>query len=228
MFISLLLLVSCANYSDQRSKENNKEINRYNASSQSGKDKTSDEKSFGMAFEPLTYEKYLNLKNNIDQFSCINIFYTKTIDQDSEPPPQYFIIFDLDAGSSRKGRYLSSITEYKGEYQLQDYDIHKHEMKQRGFSPEDVEMIFDYLETNNEYFFNAENDEFNGLDIPYVTDSRCMNPKNYCFTLAFYDPNDTSLKHDRAWVISESANEPTEIFQGLINLLENNLISQFE
>jgi len=96
------------------------------------------------------------------------------------------------------------------------------ENKEHSFS--EVNVIFNYLDKYNDYFFNG--DEFKGIRLQ---DSGGVSPiflkmKSHMIALQVNVPDDKPV----VWLISKSADEPDPILQGLIDILEENFISQFE
>jgi hypothetical protein len=229
------LSISCKHtgaFSDQK---NNERIVKASPNQLSSQFKSgSDEKlQNNLALYPLAYEKYQQLLNSENQISEIWISYSMLVDNDpsGNSPPTSSKNLDMIVGKIRKAINFSSISEYKANYSYVNYSTGQNIADERTFAPSNLEAIYDYLDEKHQYFFN--HDEFGNQPV-IITDTIWLNPKKYSFTLAFFDPSDTSLEHDKAWVISKSSDNPSSqddpdhILQGLIDILETNFISQFE
>jgi hypothetical protein len=178
------------------------------------------------AFSPLTLEKFNNIKSDTENIYTISISYHEFYNFDVNGNPLQAKLLDVDGGIAGNASNFTEIDKYYIVFsKLYDRSL-------EGENREDdaecnsagVVEVMNYLGApgNREYFFNGE--EYAGLELPYLSDTGYINNDNYVFILNFTDIND--LNH--CWVISKCINEPNEIWQGLIDILEENFISQFE
>ncbi len=177
---------------------------------------------------PLSYSDFSSFRTNNLEFSLIEIIYDHHFNYDLIYPHHDHTGLVIGAGWTGTSRYYDAIVIYSGGLSraIQSEDPPVYEGFDRIFRIEDVDLIFDYLEfeDNEDYFFNGDEFTIPGLDIPYRTYSSHINGKHFSFTLTIYKPNSM----DDAWVISKCMDEPDPIMLGLIDILEEHFISQFE
>ena len=175
-------------------------------------------------FVPLTLNKFQAIRNNENDFSLISVRYKRRSNIDPNGHADHQQFFEFQAGFGGTSRLWESIEFFEGGTYLIIKDITPKEGigYSRIFTPEDIDLIFDYLEDNHEFFFN--NEEYNGLDIPYLSRGSHIGQGNIKFSLIFLQPNDMP----DAWAISKCMDEPDAIMQGLIDILEEHFIDEFE
>jgi hypothetical protein len=205
----LLFLVSCKNVCGHDSSTNiNRKSNEINNSP------STEAPGVQVVYSPLTYDKFVSIRSNNDQFAHIGIFYVFA----SEISDYRLLI---QAGNFKTTRLLDSITSYKGS--LYDSTIYKH--SETNFTPEEVDLILNYLEyeDNEDYFFDGSEYPY----YPFESISPIICNGNYKFCLEIIKPN--SMKD--AWGIHKCVDEypaPDHPLYGLFQLLEEHFISQFE
>ncbi|MFH1515592.1 MAG: hypothetical protein ABIG42_09055, partial [bacterium] len=187
---------------------------------------------YNFAYTPLTHAKFQDIRNNVDLFTAVNISYKKSVNPDQNGHNQFLSRFYLDAGDNFSSGYYNDISEYEGTLVYRDRTVPIEEEKLHVFSKDDVDAIFDYLAINQEYFFDGA--EYEGLDIPYLSDGINICNENYTFTFSFSDPyfleEAFQEQYFPAWAISKCVDEvyPDSPLYGLFQILENDFISQFE
>jgi hypothetical protein len=177
-------------------------------------------------YSQLSYDKIQDVLTSQDAFSTISIFFQQlTLGINGEPYIEKQL--DLDTGFAGTVEYYNSVSNYRSNYQkwIESPFPGEDSSSSAEVSSTLVDEVFDYicLPANRAYFFSG--DEFTGLTQPYESPKTFINEDNYVFVIQIYYPND---HHRDCWVISKCINEPNEIWQGLIDILEENFISQFE
>ena len=178
------------------------------------------------SYSALTFTKFQDIRNGSDTFSTISITYRDLSEYNQNGEPLQLRLLDIDNGFAGVEQNINSIETYNVSLKRNcDPSL----QLETGYfeadaSPELVNEVFDYisLPANQAYFFN--NDEFEGLEQPYSAPRIWIDDGNYIFVVSFSETTD--LAND--WVISKCIDEPNEIWQGLIDILEENFISQFE
>lgn len=181
-----------------------------------------------MAFLPLEVTQFQNITSSSTPFSVLSLDYRHvTIDQSGDKLTNS-VIFSILYGRPRLPAYFNSVNELEGGLIISDYENISEEIKNHTFTTSEINVIFNYLLANQSYFFNA--DEFDGLTLPYITSNERIVGGNYEFVLVFYDPECDSLQYDLGWMISKATDEltPNHPLYGLVQLIENDFISQFE
>ena len=169
---------------------------------------------------PLTHEMFLNIRNNITPFSFLYLVYQKD-------DGYYVTQFQITAGSISNAYYMNSFETFLGgiiKFHNNPITFEKHEHG-KPFTYDDVSLILNYLEQNNEYFFDGS--EFSGLPIPYESTKPSVCMLNYNFILSFDDIDDGK----DCWGIYKCLDEypaPDHPLYALFQLLEEHFISQFE
>jgi hypothetical protein len=174
----------------------------------------------------LEYSKFQGVIFSNDKISVISLLY-----RDDEYSQSGELIktrrLRMDTGYAGVPQYYNSTGQYRTDYSTRIFIPPGPDGElSMEIDTEDVEEIFDYisLPENRTYFFNG--DEYYGLQQPFPSPGMLINNGDfkYIFTLAFSYP-DESLN---VWSISKGTNEPDAIWQGLIDIIEENIISQFE
>jgi hypothetical protein len=171
--------------------------------------------------EPLTYNNYTSIRNNQESFSTLIIEIEKETD---DPFVRYVSHFHCKqlAGS----HHYSDCTVFKGvltslkEPYGPDADCY-YEVE---FDGEEMEEILSYLEANHEYFFN--NEEFNGLDIPFIVQRNYIDAKNYNFRLYVHEPNPSMEDNFHIKLINKYTDElvPETPLYGLFQIWEDQFL----
>ncbi|MCD6217536.1 hypothetical protein J7L05_06720 [bacterium] len=237
-----LLVITCLNACSQRrnpdtsvNPDNEKRNEAVAGQSDSNKDTSSNadvKYEIDYAYTPLTHVKFQDIRNSVDLFTAIDIYYKKSVNPDQNGHNQYLSRFYLDAGGSFSISHYNDISEYEGTLVYRDLTVPIEKEKFKVFSKDDVNAIFDYLEANHDYFFNGN--EYEGLEIPYLCQGINICNANYIFTLSFSDPyfleEAFQEQYFPAWAISKCIDEvyPDHPLYGLFELLEDDFISQFE
>jgi hypothetical protein len=174
-------------------------------------------------YSPLTSAKCANLVNGNDSFSQCNIVFSNRLSAVRQG-------FWLGTGNTTQSNYLSSPAIFEGALHETDTTVSPQTDRElhKDFDLTDVQPIFDYIldEDNEDYFFN--NEEYDGLSIPYEK----RNDKGICqgemlILIEFFEP----ACFDRNWAIFKCVDEyPAEgtPLYGLFQMLENDFITQFE
>ena len=170
-------------------------------------------------FVPLTYEKFQAIRNNNDQFSCINIAY---ISKDSTKWSRLY----LPAGDMGSTRYFSSLTKIEGGLSVELFNAPppRHHGYDKTFTISDLNSILDYLAENSDYFFNG--DEYSGLNLPVQSTDVLICHDNYSFGLAIYEPGSAT----NAWGIHKCVHDPPgndSPLHDLFEMLDDDFVSQF-
>ena len=184
-------------------------------------------------YSQLTYEKFQSVRADTDQIADISISfgYYKNYDQQYASAQEWMFLHMSASPTYRSGASLSTFTDIKGSYKYDRVDVTPeiHEKKKHVFSASAVnDLIFDYLEEddNENYFFDGS--EYTGLPQPYESpDIHIADMEHsYFVTIAFREPGTIYNK----WAISKSTDteNPDTILAGLIDILENDFIGQFE
>jgi hypothetical protein len=176
-------------------------------------------------FIPLTYEKFQAIMNSLDTFSSFDMCYSKDSNFSQEGEPLLLRSLDLQGGGYLEEHLFSEIEQFRGDYDRSNEQVNPPEyiFQQQNFPTSQVQqMIFEYLEENNNYFFDGS--EYNGLQIPFVSESVHILSGNICFSLSIYEPNNNQY----AWTISKCTDNPDPIFQGLAVIIETSFMSVFE
>jgi hypothetical protein len=182
---------------------------------------------YSMLHSRLEYSKFQSIISSNEQISMISILY-RDVEYTQGGDLSKARSLSMGTGYAGVPQYFSSAGPYRSEYNISDFNTPpgpegEHEKE---IDAESVEEIFDYisLPENRTYFFNGE--EYTGLQQPYPAPGRFINngDSDYIFALAFSEPNDSI----NVWSISKSTNEPDARWQGLIDIIEENIISQFE
>lgn len=178
---------------------------------------------YSARYSPLTYGKFLAIRNNQDPLSKVDIDFKIILD------PDQYGIFQNREELILQTYETDSLTLNYFEIYLGDYN---HEVDnanppielflERQFTPSALDVLYNYLDANHEYFFN---EQFDAFDTGYVH----MCEAQYMFTIAFYEPTSGYETSYNALAFSKcSDNNPDSIYQGLINLIQTNYLSQFE
>jgi len=177
---------------------------------------------YSARYSPLTYDKFLSIRNNQDAISTMDINYSTIKD-----PDQYGVFQDLeDLLLQTQGTHsltLNLFPIYLGSYdhRVDNANPPVDLFLEKEFTPAELDVLYNYLNANHEYFFNEQFDTF---DSEYVH----MCEAQYMFTIAFFEPTDSYNTPYNAWAFSKCSDNPDQIFQGLIDILEDNFITQFE
>jgi len=118
-------------------------------------------------YSPLIHTTYTSFLGASLSFSLASISYSHHYNYDPVYPFHDSKTITLGAGWLGTDRFLDSIEIYRGSLAIavQSEDPPVYESFDHEFALTDVEIIFDYLEDNQEYFFDGS--EFEGLEIPY-------------------------------------------------------------
>ncbi|MBU1023093.1 hypothetical protein KKB99_02295 [bacterium] len=177
-------------------------------------------------YTELELSLFQDIRNSNIEFSTITIDYREVSEFDQSGNPLQLRLLDIDNGYASIGQYMSSVDSFRIflKRRVQPPLPFESGYFEGTCTPEMVNEVFDYIEhpDNRDYFFSG--DEFDGLQQPYLSPGKWLNYDNYIFVLAFSEPNDLA----RDWVISKCIDEPDEIWQGLIDILETNFMGQFE
>jgi hypothetical protein len=217
LFISLLN-VSCSNYSHNSKitndkKDSDKPAKTTRQSEEHRMQSYIPAKTFEIT--PLTYDNYISIINSDEAFSTLIIELEK---ETHDPFIKYSSIFSCKqlAGSnlySDCNVFEGVLTSLKKPYGP-DSDCY-YEVE---FEKEEMEEILAFIETNNEYFFN--NEEFDGLDIPFIVQRYYIDYKYYNFSLYVHEPNPSMEENFRIKLINKYADElvPGTPLYGLFQL----------
>jgi hypothetical protein len=182
---------------------------------------------YSMLHSRLDYNKFQSIVFDNEQISMISFLY-RDVEYTQGGDLSKARRLSMGIGYAGVPQYFSSMGPYRSDYNIRDFNTPPGPEGEftRDIDAESVEEIFDYisLPENRIYFFNGE--EYTGLQQPYPAPGRLINnsDSDYIFALAFSEPNDSV----NVWTISKSTNEPDAIWQGLIDIIEENIISQFE
>lgn len=230
--IALTIILLDAGCSNRVPTKNNTDISKselLNQKNQTSKyNFTSEEDGLVGPFSELTYEKFMNIYNSIDQFTIVSIDYMDFRNLDASGEPCDRRLFSMGYGSVASAIYINSIVNYEavldksGWCPEPGYD----KLLKKSFESALVNDLFNYISQpeNRTYFFNGE--EHEGKIQPYWASSFFLTEGNYMFTLAFLEPN--SPYGNYYWMISKSTDTPDNIWNGLIAKIEANFINQFE
>lgn len=177
-------------------------------------------------FLPLSFETADAVLTSNTPFSYISINYSNTLNPDPDSPFRDSIDLCLSTGYTGTSVLYNTIESFRGslnrEFQTSSPPVSQN--LERTFSSSQIELILDYLLAveNQDYFFNAE--EYEGLDIPYEARGVHLKPGFRVFTLSIYEPESKTS----AWTMSKRIDDPDPIMQGLIDILEEHFIDEFE
>ena len=179
----------------------------------------------------LTYSHYQDIIADNYSISTIAIEYAAHKNYDQYNSPQEVTGLALNSNIGRNGGLFSSHSIYKGDYQYYNLvggGFDKLHLRRTFLSSEVNDLIFDYLEEgdNEDYFFNGNEYTDNNLPIPYEHEGGPFGEGDNWVIISFREPGTV---YDR-WGISKSmfADDPHPILQGLIDILEDDFITQFE
>jgi len=164
---------------------------------------------------PLAHEKFRSLTSSTEPFSNLYLIYKKV-------ETRNLIQLTIDGGGiSHRNNYMNALNKFHG-------SLNKAEtFTEAQFTPQEMNLIFDYLDKNSAYFFNGS--EFKGLKIPYRTRSWLINRENagLCFKLLFFEAGSNT----KAWVIQKCADEPLKAddpLHDLFEIIEKRFIARFQ
>jgi hypothetical protein len=177
-----------------------------------------------MEYTPLTKEKWDEIRIGKGFFSTIEM----TLTVEEQPEEEKDLLkntweFSLKGGTSAGNQPISSVLQYNG-FLIEpgkDPSVAQETDRQTSFPSEDVDAIYDLLETYPSYFF--DNAEFTNRSLPIITDKAHIGPGDYCFTLAIFEPGSNSA----AWVISKNTDEPKPMIEELLNLIKDEFLDNF-
>ena len=182
---------------------------------------------YSMLHSRLEYNKFQSIISDNEQISMISFLY-RDVEYTQGGDLSKARRLSMGTGYAGVPQYFNSMGPYRSDYNIRDFNTPPGPEGEytRDIDAESVEDIFDYisLPENRTYFFNGE--EYTGLQQPYPAPGRLINngDSDYIFALAFSEPNDSV----NVWSISKGTNEPDARWQGLIDIIEENIISQFE
>lgn len=166
---------------------------------------------------PLDAARFKSVINNSDHFSNLYISYSSPLGFLGVygKLPYYGFNFSISDIQNYEGELLTSrINRQSNAYS------HK-------FTPSEMQVIFDYVSQNSEYFFN--NREYEGKYPPPVLLTMLSEPLcsgSYVFSLKIGEPN----KEEELWAIHKCMNEypaPDHPLYGLFQMLDNDFITKF-
>jgi hypothetical protein len=177
-------------------------------------------------YNRLEFNKFQSLRNSNDEFSTISIDYRELSDFDQYGEARLLKDLMIDTGFASVSQYMNAVSTYEVFLRIdsdQPYSVSNGEHS-GSCDPELVNDIFNYIADpdNRSYFFNG--DEFTGLQQPYHSRYTHINDGNYIFVIAFGEPNESG----REWAISKSTDQPDEIWQGLIDIIDENFVGMFD
>jgi hypothetical protein len=177
---------------------------------------------------PLETTKLQGIINSTVAFSVLTLYYGEVSADEIEDKLISSKILSVHYGQGRVSTLYGSIEEFSGGLLTSDYENITADKKKHSFTQAEMNVIFNYLLAHQAYFFNA--DEFDGLTLPYITSTQIIKGGKYEFVLRFNDPECESLQYDLGWTISKAVDEltPDHPMYGLVRLIENDFISQFE
>lgn len=182
---------------------------------------------YSMLHSRLDYNKFQSIISDNEQISMISFLY-RDVEYTQGGDLSKARRLSMGTGNAGVPQNFSSMGPYRSDYNISDFNTPPgpEEEYTRDIDAESVEEIFYYisLPENRTYFFNG--DEYTGLQQPYPAPGRFINngDSDYTFALAFSEPNDSV----NVWSISKGTNEPDAIWEGLIDIIEEHIISQFE
>ncbi|MCD6218537.1 hypothetical protein J7L05_11885 [bacterium] len=222
MIITILVFYGCGNNANVESK----------ADKESERIVKSESLPYVAIYSRLTYEKFQEIRDDTYPVSYISINYARLGNYDQYNRAQEVSKLSLKATlRKRTGNPFTLFIDYDGYYYYVRLDVTPdiYESKKHTFSANEINAIFDYLEENDneDYFFNGL--EYTGLPQPYESPSVDFDDTenaNQYVTIGFREPG--TIYNE--WAISKSmfADDPHPILQGLIDILEDDFISQFE
>ena len=221
IFVSTIFLSGC----------NNKEISDSHAQKgAAGSVRKIESLPYIARYTRLTYSHYMDIIADNYSISTVAIEYSTYKNFDQNNKAQEMSGLAMNAFINANGDLFNAHTTYKGVYQYFNLvgEFQKLHLKHTFSSSEVNDLIFDYLEEgdNEDYFFDGS--EYTGLPIPYEHEGgsfgECEGDKYVI--ISFREPG---TNHDR-WAIYKSmfADDPHPILQGLIDILEDDFIAQFE
>lgn len=235
MIINLLFFINCKNSSERDNlAEHRNSIKKHDKSvlildGYSGKGATL-QKTYSADYSPLTNVILTSVLGNTQEFSNISILYSHSFNFNPESHSKDLLNLSLDAGQFGVSNLYESVDNYYGslskEFQTTSPPVSDY--LDKSFTKNEAQEIMNYIldpehPERQQYFFSG--DEYEGHETPYRSRGVHLCAGYYIFTLAIYEPN----KQTDAWALSKCCfDEPDPILQGLINILENNFISQFE
>jgi hypothetical protein len=177
-----------------------------------------------MEYTPLTKEKWAEIRLGNASFSTIEM--TLTVEDQPEDVKNLLKStweFSLKGGTPGGNQQLISLTQYNG-FLVEpgkDPSVAQEADRQTSFSADDVNSIYDLLETYPSYFF--DNEEFTDRPLPIKTDKAHIGLGDYCFTLAVFE----SGSKNKAWVISKNTDEPKPMIEELLSLIKDEFLDNF-
>jgi len=170
-------------------------------------------------YSALNHSKFIELTTDTEQFSIIEILYVDRSNYGTQGPIQEDKMMWITCGSYQETTDYSSIDEFRGSYMhsFDNEDPPIEEFLEHNFSKSGVEVLFDYLELHEDYFFNGE-------ELPETIElpDGLLCEGEYSFNLTIYKPD-----HQYAWAISKCTDDPDSIWQGLIDIINNDFFSKF-
>lgn len=207
----MLFFISCNNTNnDHNSKQGETSYKIDNNLSSQSADLPDDEKRMQsyipakiFEIEPLTYDQYMSIRNNQDAFSMLVIEIEK---ETHDPFIRYWSAFSCKqlAGANHfsvcdvfKGTLNSTLRPYIPDNSDCYYEVE--------FTGVEMEQILSHLEEHHDYYFN--NEEFDGLEVPFVVARNCIDAKNYNFRLYVHEPNPSMEENFRINLINKFVDE---------------------
>jgi len=188
-------------------------------------------------YSPLTLLIYNDIKDNKQTFERFYLHYSKQYDCDQTGKPQKTEIITITPRDAKTDIAFNSINNYTAIFTkrykglLNEPDNYKDQQKE--FSKDDIGLILTYLEKHADFFFN--NREFQGVNFPYeftFGSTLCCARSQTCqysFLLEFFEPPlNGKDRGNYAWIICKCEEQPDTVFQGLIDIFENDFITKFE
>lgn len=176
------------------------------------------------SFDPLTYAHFSLFLNGSEPFSHLSINFTTTTEN---PYLSRRSSFQYGCFGPGCDLYYTDIRlYYKCSLSISTRNPYSYCYYKCDLTSMQMEPIISFIQQNNEYFFN--NEEFNGLELPYLSTFNFIEDKNYRFTLRITDSysEQQDLKH--ALMISKSVEQltPGTPLYELFQILESQFVPE--
>ncbi len=215
ILINITAIASCSGTAEETTNVQNSS-NKEELSNSSNDNKASNIK-FDIpftSFDPLTFEHFSLFLNGSEPFSHLSIDFTTTTENPYLSRRSCFQYGCLGLGcdlyyTEIRLYYKCSLVTYATNPYCCSYEC--------DLTSAQMEPIISFIQQNNEYFFN--NEEFNGLELPYLSTFDFIENNNYRFTLIITDSYSEQQDPQHALMISKSAEQLTpgtplyELFQ---------------
>ena len=228
LIIILLFSISCAENDGNKSVENIDSSENKNISVSDGNLQLPDEQDesrmqsgiwdMSQLHEPLDSNMFTDFRSNNIYLNRIKIYINMTV---LNPYSSKGCV--IQSNPNHVVTFFNGIVSYDASLNTYSSYSEEHCYYENILLPNQLESLFTYLEQYSDFFFN--NEEFEGLELPYLTEDLYFDAKNYDFALDIYDPSSLN----GPWLsynINKSQDDlpPDSELYGLFQILENDIV----